>query len=268
MRFLTAAQRGLQRLYHWQPFDKARLEMTLRAGTIYCSRPEDFNDPWDCKPYFNTDLLDDPRERKKHIEWAVRICREQGTTSEQVIALRQRQLQDPTVLKRFVNQHTEAMQHVRSGFYRVYCMCPDVLNVLLWAHYANKHTGICLEFDVANRTICGALEVQYRHEFPMTRQYSNDLDENLLPFIAKSDVWLYEQEYRLIAQEVEKATPDETLMTNGGHLKLADGALQAIVVGCQGPYDLVQDLVQKHNPEIQVLRAQLVPNRYAVSITM
>jgi len=186
--------------------------------------------------------------------------------SEADIARMQQKLQDPVLLERMVREHTRATQEAVMDRYRVYCMCPHVQNALMWAHYAAKHRGICLEFNVANDTICGALEVQYHPEFPMTRQYSDDLAENLLPLLAKSDVWSYEKEFRLLTQEASNATPHDTLLTKNGHLKLGDGALRSIIVGCLGPYDAVRDLAARYSPNIQVQRARKVENRYALEI--
>ena len=74
MPFPTAAQNKIQRLYHWQRFNMARFEEQMKNGTVYCSSPRDFNDPWDCRPFFNTNLLADENERPKHIDWAVKFA--------------------------------------------------------------------------------------------------------------------------------------------------------------------------------------------------
>lgn len=69
---------GHRYLYHWQPFtpDKAHLlERALATNTIYCPSPYKFNDPWDCKPHFNTRLLLDPKENDLHFEWARDIAK-------------------------------------------------------------------------------------------------------------------------------------------------------------------------------------------------
>lgn len=262
MPFTTAHERRIRRLFHWQRFNAEWFEAQLKNGTIYCSNPKDFNDPWDCRPFFNTDILGDPGERQKHIDWAVKICKRAGQMSEAQIAEMQRQLQDPAVLERCVREQIIGTRRAVLDRYRVYCLCPDVNSIRMWAHYADNHKGICLEFNVPNEIICGALEVQYYDEFPMTRQYSDDIDENLLPLLVKSKAWKDENEYRLIAQEAGNATPHETLLTHGGHLKLHEGALQSVIVGCQGPYDTVKELVAKYQVNVQVLRARTVPNRY------
>lgn len=62
-----AGQAGFDSLYHYQDFQSAihtnRLIDILQKHRIYCSNPADFNDPWDCKPYFDPALLDDPANR-------------------------------------------------------------------------------------------------------------------------------------------------------------------------------------------------------------
>jgi hypothetical protein len=262
MTFQTAAERKIPRLYHWQRFDASRFEHQMANGTVYCSNAAHFNDPWDCKPFFNTEILRDATERQRHIKWAVEICRKLTRMSERDIERMKRELEDPATLEHYVRKHTEGTQQAIFERYRVYCLCPNVDSLLMWAHYADRHCGICLEFDVRNETICGAQEVQYFEQFPMTRQYSNDLNENLLPLLAKGKHWEYEHEFRLVAQEERNATEHETLRCSDGHLKLAEGALLSVIVGHNGPYERVRDIVTKHAPKVHIQRAHLVENRY------
>ena len=266
MPFLTAAQRGLERLYHWQVFRPDRLERVLRDNAIYFSRPGDFNDPWDCRPFFNTNLLNDPDEVQRHIDWVVRICRQDGRMPESDIEKMKEALNDRKILERKIRQATIEMQQAVLERYRVYCLCPDVHNSLMWAHYADSHRGVCLEFNVRNEVICGALDVQYSVDFPVTSQYSDDPAENLLPLLAKSKVWAYEQEYRLIAQDSRNRTPRDTLLVEDGILKLPQGALRSIIVGCQGPVDEVRAFAEGCGAEIPVLVARKIDNQYAIEI--
>jgi len=61
-----AGEAGITSLYHYQDFDPAnsvdsdRLVDVLDNNRMFCSDPRSFNDPWDCKPYFDLDALDDP----------------------------------------------------------------------------------------------------------------------------------------------------------------------------------------------------------------
>lgn len=68
----TAWDLGHRVLYHWQRFGvdtgrkhANRLATLVRTGQLYCSSPGAFNDPWDCRPWFNTAVLQDAGERQR-----------------------------------------------------------------------------------------------------------------------------------------------------------------------------------------------------------
>ena len=265
MKFHTAYSDDLDRLYHWQRFDNELLRMLLLDRTIYCSDPATFNDPWDCKPHFNTELLENPVEYERHVRWAVELCR--NTMSEEDISRMEVQLRaDRQLMIDTIQQISQEMWGAISNRYRVYCLGPDVGNLLMWSHYADNHKGICIEYSTHNDVMCCPLRVEYLKEFPVVRAYSTDEGENLRPLLTKADVWEYEHEYRLITQEKGNATDHETLITDNGLLKLPEGALLSVIVGCQGPYDEVRSLVAEVAPDVTVKRAKRVPNRFELQI--
>jgi hypothetical protein len=79
-------------------------------------------------------------------------------------------------------------------------------------------------------------------------------------------VWEDEREYRLIAQESDNAINHETLMTTNNLLKLPEGALLSVIVGCHGPFDAVRSLVAEVAPDITLKSAERVPNRFELKI--
>lgn len=268
MEFHTARSDGHERLYHWQCYDRERLRTFLRDRTIYCSNPANFNDPWDCKPHFNTELLEQPVEHQRHVQWAVDICRQYNPmmSAEDINHMEAKLLSDPQFLAATLNQTSKDMRTAFSAQYRVYCLGPDVGNLLMWSHYADSHKGICLEFSTRNEVMCCPLRIKYFNEFPIMRLYSTDEAETLLPLLTKANVWEYEDEYRIIAQEQSNATGPDTLITESNLLKLPDGALLSIIVGCQGPYDEVLSLVSEVAPDVTVKMAKRVPNRFELEI--
>jgi hypothetical protein len=71
MDLFSAAQDSIHSLYHYQSFNEwtaERLERPLRERAIRMSKPSDFNDPWDCKLWFDLSRLDDPHEREQHLQ--------------------------------------------------------------------------------------------------------------------------------------------------------------------------------------------------------
>src|SRR5467141_3576515 len=93
----TALSDGFDRLYHWQRFDADRLKQSLQDRRIYCSDPANFNDPWDCKPHFNSEILQDPTENERHVQWAIEISRRYipGITEERLESMGSRLRADP-----------------------------------------------------------------------------------------------------------------------------------------------------------------------------
>ena len=65
----TAAQDGVQKLYHYQGRNVGFLKDMLTNSRVYLSNPKNFNDPWDCNPYFDVDVNDAADRRK----WGERL---------------------------------------------------------------------------------------------------------------------------------------------------------------------------------------------------
>lgn len=263
----TAFQDGHRRLFHWQAFNAEWLADSLAGRSVYCSRPGDFNDPWDCKPFFNADILRDPDENEKHIAWAVDICRRRTPMSERDIEnMRSSLRNDLPKAMGLMREISDSMAEAIDRQYRVYCLGPDVGNLLMWSHYADRHKGVCLEFDLRNDVMCGALRCEYLDSFSFMRLHDPGEEQNLRILLAKASQWSYEKEYRLVSQERAHAVNTGTLLTEGRFLALPEGALVSVIVGCQGDYDRVRGLVEDLAPNVKVKRAVRVPNQYAISI--
>jgi len=84
---------------------------------------------------------------------------------------------------------------------RCFCMTTDPRCSLMWSHYANGHTGVCVEFTVRDRNQLtgGFLPVPVRYEptAPVLRPYAGILDEQIeAVFTTKALCWQYEKEWR------------------------------------------------------------------------
>jgi hypothetical protein len=173
---------------------------------------------------------------------------------------------DPARAATLITEISDSLGPTIAQRYRVYCLGPDVGSLLMWAHYADSHRGVCLEFSLRNTVMCSALKCEYLKEFPVLRLHSDEVEDGLRVLLAKADPWSYEKEYRIVAQEREQAIVQGTLMTDKGFLKLPEGALVSVIVGCQGDFEKVSKLVQVLAPEVKVKRAVRIQNRYALKI--
>ena len=57
-------QEGVAKLYHYQDSKLEHLKDTLSRNRVRFSNPQKFNDPWDCQPYFDPDIVDPVCRRK------------------------------------------------------------------------------------------------------------------------------------------------------------------------------------------------------------
>lgn len=114
--------------------------------------------------------------------------------------------------------------------------------------------------------MCCATQVEYCSAFPTVRLYSKSEDDNLVPLLTKADVWSYEREYRLVAQERGNSTAHDTLITDDNYLILPQNTLTSIIVGCQGSVNEVQGVVTRFAPHLPVRVAVRQPDRYALMI--
>jgi hypothetical protein len=156
------------------------------------------------------------------------------------------------------------------GRWRVFCLTPVSDSTLMWSHYTNKHRGLCLEFGVENQLFGSAREVAYVSSYP---KWSPHLlgDAGAQVLLTKSDDWRYEREYRIVglAEGVPRPLGPLTghpLMVRDGFLSLPDGALKAVIAGCEADYTAIKKLVQDIDPTLAVKRAVRSPSRYRLEI--
>lgn len=105
----------------------------------------------------------------------------------------------------------------------ILCLSRPRDDILMWAHYADKHKGLCLEFDgSANCNFFGeAQQVEYVNyrPWPLDEEPERQMARAIL---TKSTHWAYEQEYRIIRPDRASNLVDfpETLLTGVifGHL--------------------------------------------------
>jgi hypothetical protein len=75
MALRNAVALGHSHLYHYQSFNVDYLREIIVGGAIYFSKPTDFNDPWDCQPFFDYECISDPDMREHHVQWYIEITK-------------------------------------------------------------------------------------------------------------------------------------------------------------------------------------------------
>jgi hypothetical protein len=255
-----------RRLFHYQRLVEGHLIALLAKRTVKLSRPDAFNDPWDSRVHFSVPS-DQPGLRRLR-EWLAEQNRKRFPQMPEAERRRRAHefMLNPARLRTNILEMERRMYDGLCQLYRVYCLSEVCDSALMWAHYTGSHTGICLEFDGLATPFIHAAKVNYRRTYP-----AFDLSgPGYEPLITKSDVWTYEAEWRMIAEERQEAQALETIKTDDGFLTLPPGVLKSIIIGCLASKDsqeLVASLVRTHARDVLVRRMTLGSDNYDLIIS-
>jgi hypothetical protein len=89
--------------------------------------------------------------------------------------------------------------------------------------------------------------------------------------VVKSDVWRYEQEYRVICPTSVDATDikDSLLILEDGFLDIGPNALEAVIIGCQmsdEAVSLIRRLIREHSPNVKMRQAVRAAHDYRLQL--
>ncbi|WP_331347148.1 DUF2971 domain-containing protein [Cellvibrio sp. UBA7661] len=193
------------KLYRFEKNEEERLN-SIKNGNIFISSPKSFNDLDDCS------LNSIYSTNRKNMEAALHALYESEDDfpyGQIVFKLLKKFLDNeapdkdqPTAQKNKETLAQKIYDPIRNetGIYCFFSGAP--LHPLMWAHYANNHTGFCIEYNFEDQTRETPLyEVDYS-----TKSVQLSIDELLLCpqqaftrlLTTKSSEWQYEKEFRLI----------------------------------------------------------------------
>ena len=157
----------------------------IQSSLLYFSPPRNFNDPFDCAIKLESSVYTgEPPEDNS------------GGSEEE----------DREFLRHFTTAlFTESISEQIDDFLDtsgVCCFASRFDNLLMWSHYADSYRGACLAFSTDARLFDTAHAVIYQPEVPSIEQFNGGrigaMNADITPlFRMKSDVWAYEDEWRL-----------------------------------------------------------------------
>ncbi|GMU95661.1 DUF2971 domain-containing protein [Ignavibacterium album] len=197
-------------IYKYRSFDN-HYEELIEKNLFFFSSPNNFNDPFDSKIIANypagtkKQIYNKIYEslRDKHPSFSKKKL---SLLAEKNLNHNYKIIKDPKLFTERVNQEIEK-------FLGIFTMTEDNKSILMWSHYANKHTGFCIEFDFQELTrICDnylnikeailVRKVIYSEKYPVIDPYKYDVRKYYTEYLnllsIKSSDWAYEKEWRLI----------------------------------------------------------------------
>jgi len=252
--------------YKYLPFSEDSLK-TISEGTIKFTCPLDFNDPFDCLPYYGTSNIENLLKLRPDLFKAA--AKRRGLSPAQRL---QQKGEFIARLKKRISDGDFAKDALREV--GVVSLSKNGLSVLMWSHYAQLHQGFVLEFRIpimgsrmdiayaADRLL--PLPVTYQSARPVVDVAKADrtqLLESIL--LTKSDVWAYEEEERVLS-ELRSAgifpyQRDEILCSVIAGMRISDKNFKTLEIAC--------DRVKKNAlPNLSLFKAVPLSERYGLYV--
>jgi DUF2971 family protein len=193
---------GPSRLYRYFSVDRAKT--LLADGKLFFPSASDFNDPFECDPIFNFQA-----SKRARTQYNLKLLREKAPAMPR--RDRKRLAMKAANSKSFDEAARRLIERLK-GKVGILSLCERHDNLLMWAHYAASHTGICVELRRDWPPLNFALKVAYSREYPQVDFFEiADAIEGSGPaaqsaqkkwvdaiFLTKSIDWGYEQEWRIL----------------------------------------------------------------------
>jgi Protein of unknown function (DUF2971) len=208
-------------------------EPIITQSLLFFASPHDFNDPFDCQISLSVEA-----SRRAYRSYLHQLAKGKAfgfnRHQRRAVSAKMDQASFEEAYRRTLKQHSE-----RAG---LVCFSEVNDNILLWSHYAERHSGVCLEFNVAQDDLLGkrTAKVNYTGEYPdlnffdvaderetvgqLTVNQERELAEAL--YLTKSEHWRYEEEWR----SVEIAPKSQSFR---GHHHISPRALSGVILGCR-----------------------------------
>ena len=145
------------------------------------------------------------------------------------------------------------------------CLSKSWRNPLLWGHYAEKHTGMALGFEVPEKLLAPVIYAKKPLRIPIDKQTNSPrLTEGLVNQLLRTKFadWKYEEEMRLFVQ-LNHTTKESGLYFYDFSKDLQ---LREVVLGprCELPISRIRSLVAGFTPAVEVIKARIAFRSFSV----
>lgn len=171
-----------QQLYKYRTIDS--IKQLLDNHKIYFSSCQEFNDPFESAINILSDYT--PQQYYESFIFGGMTPEVSKELTKQIVC---GIIDGEILLKQLTRKVISSVGY--------FCMTTKPDNILMWAHYADSHKGVCLKFDILEDldTFLVPVPVDYNEQYINFNMLNSDL---LSVLRRKSPEWKYEDEYRII----------------------------------------------------------------------
>lgn len=212
-----------------------RVLKSIEENKIYLNRPSNFNDPYDsmCKLSIAKLMIIIRRQAELHSAIKNNLKFDYIKNMNQSISIKLKTFKRKE--REMLDEEKEKLLSKFKDILSISCFSEDYHSVLMWAHYAKNHSGICIEYDISG---LNKLDILRRGLHPVIyndkmidittlvfHQLNNRPIHHLLILkssMYKSTDWSYEKEWRLIVSKPSNnyvTTPKPTKVLLGSKIE-------------------------------------------------
>jgi hypothetical protein len=226
-------------IYKYKNLDPMDSESVRHAREIivdsrlWLSSPVDFNDPFDMRGCVTID--GGVKQREKRLSQIVNFNFAHLNWKQRKSKVREMMTKTSDEMARIVTaSHQKNIEGVG-----VCSFSTDPRNILMWSHYADCHTGICIQFDIAQdpTTFLDAISVEYSEDYPVINWIEDSAQQLKKVLLRKHLDWSYEKERRIV--RIDSARTQMEFATN---------VVSAVILGCRATAateTMARDLVEE-----------------------
>lgn len=234
------------KLYKYFSPEQYNLE-SLQNLKVNITKPNKFNDPYDCSINYDRSILNKLANDKQDI---LEECFMHIENLEKSI-------------NKFINK----------TFITCYSEIPD--SILMWSHYSKNHSGFCLEYDMMDlydqiyikedlfcKKLFAPVIYDYeKHQLSAKGTTEKEFNSNIYKgLFYKTYDWVYEQEWRMIYICKEESKEDRMLIDTVKP--------KSVILGCRTTQEVqnqLEDICKKHN--INLDKMELDTNKFSLNRT-
>lgn len=180
-------------LYRYRPLNDHTLD-SIFNHYLYFSKPSSFNDPFDC--HFTLTIEGNDDEKMDCVKRMVSLLNLSGEERRKAEEDCLQEMLNKELDYDFIYKRIDEINDKVS----ICCLSDTCDDLLMWAHYAEGHNGICLKYDIERDSFpdCILERVDYLEDLVKVNIVKMP-EEPIIPiFTTKSKHWKYENEFRLI----------------------------------------------------------------------
>jgi hypothetical protein len=249
-------------LYKYRDWNNKYHRKLISKQELYFPKPSEFNDPFDGNIPVRWDLLSFEDCYEKNLELMSIALKGEDENRVKKFVREQTELKKlwhPDKLKRETSEQLDKWDKIIG----LLSLSSTRDNILMWSHYSMNHSGFVVGFDTQSMASDYNFEwiepMNYQFKYPLISGNDDSSLQFHKKFYYKSNLWEYEQEWRISINHIEKRT-----------VRIKPSTISEIIIGCKMDIKATNQIVklskQKLGNNIAIFKAKKSEDNFGLEI--